>query len=720
MVNQLIEKIKEYNPKTDEDLIIKAYEYAKKAHKGQKRKSGEEYIIHPVHVALILTELEVDDQTICAALMHDVLEDTDISYEEMEEEFGKEITELVNGVTKLKNINFKSKTEGQSENIRKMILATSKDIRVIIIKLADRLHNMRTLEYMTRESQIRKARETMEIYVPFAHRLGINKIKSELEDLCFKFLDPNSYYEIEELVNKKSAEREEYIEKIIKKLSLKLDELGINHDISGRPKSLYSTYQKMISQNKSFEEIYDLMAIRVIVDTVKDCYSVLGQVHSMWTMMNNRFKDYISVPKPNLYQSLHTTVFADDGEIIEVQIRTWDMHRVAEFGIAAHWQYKEGKTKIDDFDKKVSWIRSLIEVGNETEDSQEYLETLKGDYFSDEVYVYTPNGDLLDLPKGSTPLDFAYLIHSEVGNSCVGAKVNSRIVPLDYQLVSGDVVEILTSKNSQGPSRDWLNNVKTSQAKQKIRQWFKKEKKHENIEYGRDILEKEIKKEGYNVEDLLRDEWINEIAKDRSYNKLDDLYAAIGFGTIQSSSIISSLKDKYRKAIIKEEKEIESNDTSNEMVSDRNNRPKSITVMGDDSDFEMRLAKCCNPVLGDKIVGFITRGHGISIHRANCENVLNNKHPERLIAVDWNTEEAESQDYLVKIMIIAFDKKGYLNDVTELVSQLGLNIAGVSAYKNKNMTYSIELVLEMKSIDEVESVIKKIKGMPDTLEVFRA
>lgn len=718
MIETLINEIRKYNKDTDEALIRRAYEYAKKAHKGQKRKSGEDYIIHPVNVALILTELQMDDATICAALMHDVLEDTEITYDQMKEEFGEEITELVNGVTKLKNINFKSKKEGQSENIRKMILATSKDIRVVIIKLADRIHNMRTLEYMTRSSQIAKATETLEVYVPFAHRLGMNKMKSELEDLCFKFIDPVTYLETAELVNKKRSEREVYINKIMKRLSDVLDDMHINHDISGRPKSLYSIYTKMQKQGKSFDELYDLTAIRVIVDTIKDCYYVLGQVHSMWTMMNHRFKDYISVPKTNLYQSLHTTVFADDGEIIEVQIRTWEMHRIAEYGIAAHWHYKEGKQRIDNFDKKVNWIRQMMEVGTHTKDSSEFMKTLKENFFSDEVYVYSPTGDLIDLPKGANPIDFAYRIHSAVGNKCVGAKINSKIVPLTYELKSGDVVEILTSKNSQGPSRDWLKIVKTSTARQKIRQWFKKEKREENIEMGRDLLEKEVRKDGYKFSEILREDWLDEIAQRNSFSDLEDMYAAIGYGTMQTFNIVQKLKEKYQESLKEEEKkELQENDNIEEKIPEKKtSKSDTVAVLGN-TDFQTRLSKCCNPVPGDEIVGFITRGRGISIHRKDCPNVVNNFDKNRMIEVSWN--DAKSSVYRVKIRILGYDHKGYLNQVTELISKCGLNIDGLSGNKNKDKTYTMEITVDIESKDDISNLINQIKKLSDTIEVYR-
>ena len=559
MLENLLAQMQQYNPNSDLSLIIKAYNFSENAHEGQIRKSGEKYFVHPVQVARILAELEMDDSTIVAGLLHDVIEDTKYGFEQVKKEFGEEIALLVEGVTKLESLTYETKEERHAESIRKMFLAMAKDIRVIIIKLADRLHNMRTLKFMNENKKKEKALETLEIYAPIAHRLGISKIKWELEDLALLHMDPEGYYELVEKVAKKRREREDYINQVIKQLNESLKSVQIQFEISGRPKHFYSIYRKMVYQHKSFDEIFDLIAVRIVVDNVKDCYGALGIVHTMWKPIPGRFKDYIAMPKPNMYQSLHTTVIGPQGEPFEIQIRTWEMHRIAEYGIAAHWKYKEGKAdEADeaDFDDKLRWLRQMLEWQRDMKDPKEFMESLKVDLFTNEVFVFTPKGDVIDLPAGSTPVDFAYKIHSAVGNSCIGAKVDGRIVPLDYKLKNGNIIEVLTSGHSNGPSRDWLKFVKSNQAKNRIRQWFKKERKEENIEKGREMLEKEARRHGYEVHGLLKQQWLNVLVKKLSLNNIEDLYAAVGYGGIMTSQIIPKLKEMHKQSQ-KEEKPLE-------------------------------------------------------------------------------------------------------------------------------------------------------------------
>lgn len=714
MLSKMIESIKSYNPNTDEALIRKAFEFAKDAHKGQLRNSGEEYFIHPAHVALILSTLHMDDATIIAGLMHDVLEDTEYTYEQMSEEFSEEIAVLVDGVTKLKKIKYKSKQENQVENLRKMVMAMANDIRVIIIKLADRLHNMRTLEYMTRQKQIEKATETLEIYAPLAHRLGISTIKSELEDLSLRYLEPDVYYELAGLINKKLEEREEYIKQIIEDLRARLQDLESVPEITGRPKSLYSIYKKMYQQDKTFDQLFDLTAIRIIVGTEMDCYKVLGAVHALWKPIPDRFKDYIAMPKPNMYRSLHNTVIGPKGETFEVQIRTWEMHRTAEFGIAAHWRYKEGTSKSDNFDQKLTWVRQLMEWQKDTTDSKEYMETLKGDFFNDEVYVFSPKGDVVNLPVGATPIDFAYRVHSAVGNSCVGAKINGRIVPLTYQLKNGNIVEILTSSNSSGPSRDWLNMAKSSQAKSKIKQWFKKEQRDQNIVQGRDALEKEVRKDGYRFNEILKDEWIQKIANRLSFNAVEDLYAAIGFGSVQLTQIVPKLKE-YHGEYYQVDQAIDVLRKDANLPS-HSNVKHGIRVQNVD-DLAVKFAKCCNPVPGDEIIGYITKGRGVSVHRADCNNITINADPDRLIDVYWdNTTESK---YQVEIQIISFDRSGYLSLVIQIINKQGFNVTGMNAKPNKDKTFTINFTIEIKDIAQLDPLMSAIRKLNDTIDIYR-
>ena len=718
-INQLITEIKSYNPDLDEALIRRSYAYAAEKHKDQKRNSGEPYIIHPLNTAFILAKLKMDDPTICAGLMHDVLEDTSVTKEEMEKEFGKEITSIVDGVTKLKKIQSKSKFENQADNYRKMVVAMANDIRVIIVKLADRLHNLRTLDYKTPQKQVEKARETIEIYVPIADRLGIAAVKAELEDLCLKYLEPEAYYGISELLNKKSEERKEDISQIEKVLAKKLDSLSIQYTITGRPKSIYSIYKKMYLQDKTFDQIFDVMGIRVIVNTVSDCYSVLGVVHTLWKPIPKRFKDYIAVPKPNMYQSLQTTVIGDKGETFEVQIRTWEMHKTAEYGIAAHWQYKEGKKKQDKFDQKLTWVRQLMEWQKTTTDSKEFLDTLKGDFFSDEVYVFSPKGDVVELPAGSTPIDFAYHVHTDVGNKCVGAKIDGRLVPLSTKLQNGNIIEVLTSQNSVGPSRDWLDFVQSSSAKSKIRQYFKHADREENISLGRDMVVQNLNKDGFKPNEVITDEAIQEVAEKMRFSSAEDLYAAVGFGSKSVASINTKLKEIYRARQTAEQihHDFRPEDYP-ENPFPHNDGETKVQVKGSNlSNLQIKFAQCCSPVPGDEIIGYITRGHGISVHRKDCINMINAKDRDRLIPVEWNkTKDAK---FYASLKIEALNRTGYLADLAQVISKMGINMIGVDAKPTRDQLAYIKLTVEIQDLNEVEELMKKIRSMTNTLSVFR-
>jgi guanosine-3',5'-bis(diphosphate) 3'-pyrophosphohydrolase len=696
--------------------IKEAYTFAENAHKSQLRSSGEPYIIHPLEVALILMDLGLDVDTIVAGLLHDVVEDTGVPVEELTVLFGAEVAGLVDGVTKLGKIAYKTKEEQQAENLRKMFLAMAKDIRVIIIKLADRLHNLRTLEYVDEEKQREKAYETLEIYAPLAHRLGIFKIKWELEDTSLRYIDPKGYYDLVERIAIKRREREEYIHEIIKTLKQKLDEMNIEVEIEGRPKHFYSIYRKMYMQHRDFDQIYDLLAIRVIVNTVKDCYAVLGVVHTMWKPIPGRFKDYIAVPKPNMYQSLHTTVIDTRGELFEIQIRTWDMHRTAEYGIAAHWKYKEGKKSSSEFDEKLAWLRQLLEWQSDFKDAREFMESLKIDLFTDEVFVFTPKGDVVDLRKGATPLDFAYAIHSDVGNRCVGAKVNGRIVPLDYVLQTGDIVEILTSSSSNGPSRDWLNIVKTSQAKNKIKQFFKRERREENIIKGKEMLEREARRQGYSLSQLLQKDWSETVWRKYGFNSAEDMYSALGYGGITTNQILFRLIDEYKKANKQSEEDLAEKETVKQQKI-RTVNDKGVKVKGIEN-LMVRFSKCCNPVPGDDIIGYITRGRGVSIHRVDCINL---KDPlvesHRLIEVNWVEEYKAS--FSSEIQILARDRQMLLADITKAMSDMKIAVTAVNARTTKNKQVVINVMIEINDIEQLKKVIKQIKKIDDVLDVFR-
>lgn len=711
MLDRLIDSIKKYNKNTNIELIEKAFNLAKEKHKGQVRNSGEEYIIHPVEVSIILASLEMDDETICAGLMHDVLEDTDYTKEEMESEFGKEITALVDGVTKLKNLKYKTKEETQIENIRKMVLAMANDIRVIIIKLADRLHNMRTLEYKTREKQIYTATETIEIYVPIAHRLGINTIKWELEDLCLRYLDPVSYYSVAQQIDQKRSEREKIIKIIINKLSAEISKLNFEFTITGRPKGIYSIYNKMKKQDTTIDNIFDLIAVRVIVDDINQCYAVLGIVHNMYKPIPGRFKDYIAMPKPNFYQSLHTTVIGEKGQVFEVQIRTKEMHKNAEFGIANHWQYKEGKKKASNFDNRLNWIRQLIEWGKDTS-AYEFMDSFKGDLFNDEVYVFTPKGDVIDLPSGATPIDFAYRVHSEVGNKTVGAKVNGKIVPLSYKLKTGDIISIMTSKNSTGPNLDWLEFVVSSHAKNKIKAFFKKENKDKYFEEGKDFIEKEIKRKGYEYTKNSLTDFIKFLIEKYNKNDEDDLYISIGNNTINKETISRLIDTVFHKV---DDKKIDNIDKS--IDSNSNHNLSDGIIIDNLTNLDVKFAKCCNPVPGDKVIGYITNGRGITIHRINCENVQNFQNKDRLIKVRWN-ENVESS-FPVVINIMAHDKAGYLAELSKGLSKAGFNIFAINTKNNGEGNVHIQLTIKIKSLDELDKIYKIARKNEGTYNVYR-
>ncbi|MFD2612609.1 RelA/SpoT family protein [Paenibacillus gansuensis] len=727
-IEQLIEKAAAYMKESDLNRIRDAYEFADQAHHGQVRKSGEPYILHPLAVADILVNMQMDVTSIIAALLHDVVEDTTVSLEAVRENFGNTCAMLVDGLTKLEKIQFKSKEEQQNENYRKMFVAMAQDIRVILIKLADRLHNMRTLKYQSEESQRRIAQETLDIFCPIAHRLGISAIKWEMEDIALRFLNPQQYYRIVNLMQKKRAEREQYISDIIDKIKEKLSEMGIEGDISGRPKHIYSIYTKMSVKAKQFNEIYDLLAIRIIVDNIKDCYATLGIIHTLWKPMPGRFKDYIAMPKANMYQSLHTTVIGPKGEPTEVQIRTWDMHQTAEYGIAAHWAYKEGTGgpagapgAAAPFDDKVAWFREIIELQNEARDASEFMESMKMDFFADAVFVFTPKGEVFELPAGSVPLDFAYRIHTEVGNRTIGAKVNGRIVPLDHKLKTGDIIEILTSKHSYGPSQDWIKIAQSSHAKTKIKQWFKKEKREENVIKGKEALERELKRLGIDPPTLLTDEKLLEAARKFNFNDIEDMLSAIGFNGITAAQVCTRLTEKLRKET-EEAQQIQLTSEIKEVKApgaERKSRPThGIRVDGIDN-LLVRFARCCNPVPGDDIIGYITRGRGVSVHRADCMNIPQGENEEvhRVIDVAWET--AVEANYSVEIEITGHDRRGFLNEVLQAVSESKTNISAVSGRTDRNKVAMIHMTILIRNTEHLQSVVEKIKRVQDVYSVQR-
>lgn len=714
MIEDLIKIIEKYMTKDEVAFVMKAYEYAKLMHKDQKRKSGEPYIIHPVNVAIILADLDMDVETIVSALLHDVVEDTPATYDDIKEMFSEDVAKIVDGVTKLNKLNYKSSEAFQAENLRKMILAMNNDIRVIIVKLADRLHNLRTLEYMNEEKRKQKAQETIEIYAPLAGRLGIFKIKWELEDLSLRYLDPEGYYDLVEKINKKRSEREKEINEIIKKISAELDKQDLHYDISGRPKNFYSIYKKMKGKSKSFESIYDLIAVRILVDTVKDCYAVLGIVHSMWKPLPGRFKDYIAMPKPNMYQSLHTTVISDTGEIFEIQIRTYEMHEVAEYGIAAHWKYKGGKTQGKDVDSKLDWLRQLLEWQKDLKDPKEFIDTLKIDFFDDEVFVFTPNGDVVDLPEGSTPVDFAYRVHTGVGNTCVGAKVDSRIVPLNYKLKNGNIVEVITQKSSSGPSRDWLKFVKSPRAKQKIKQWFKSKEKDISIEKGKELFDRETKKLGLDTNILDNEKIYQKLAKELSINSISDLFASIGYGNFKEKLVINKILN-IKNAI--ENVGLTKNEDDYLKSSSSKKDATGVRIDGLEG-MKIKFAKCCNPVPGDEIIGFVTRGYGVSVHRKDCTNIANYLDSDRCLEAEWDTEASDK--FLANVTIRAVDRTGILSEITAMAKEANVGIQSLSAKSNTISDIFIYLTFEVVGKDELDKMIQKLKTINGILDVYRA
>ncbi|APH16954.1 RelA/SpoT family protein [Clostridium sporogenes] len=720
MLEDLMIKIKDSFTEKEIEFIKKAYNFACNAHKEQKRISGEPYITHPEEVAIILFEMGMDVNTMIAGLMHDVVEDTQYTYEDVAKEFGNEVADLVNGVTKLGKIEYKTKEEQQADNVRKMLLAMTKDIRVILIKLADRLHNMRTLRFMPVEKQKEKAQETLDIYAPLAHRLGISKIKWELEDLSFRYINPNEYYFLVRKIAEKRAEREEHIKEIVSNLQQNLKKAGIESEIDGRPKHFYSIYKKMHNKNKNLDQIFDLTAVRILVDTVKDCYAALGIAHTVYKPIPGRFKDYIAMPKPNMYQSLHSTVMGVGGRPFEIQIRTYEMHKTAEYGIAAHWKYKEAVENSNNIDLKLTWLREMLDWQKETTDPEEFMQGFKIDLFSDEVFVFTPKGKVISLPNRATPVDFAYKIHTDIGHRCIGAKVNGKMVPLDYELKTGEIIEVLTSTTPKGPNLDWLSMVKSNQAKSKIRAWFKKEDKEENINKGKDILEKETKKQGYNFGELAKGEVLETVLKRYNMSSIEDMFAAVGIGALAASAVVLRFREQYLK---KNKPELNWNEVrdqiskSNKQKKKKSNSP-GIIVKGEDN-LLVRFAKCCNPVPGDKIIGYITKGRGISIHRTDCKNMeqLVEEDPTKIVEVSWG--KPKGGEYISELEVRAENTDGLLADIMLTINGSKTNLYAVNANPIKNDSVVVNIKLKISNIEDLKSVMKDIRKLKGVLEVYR-
>lgn len=742
LYKELIESIRKYHPSTDISLIEKAYKTAYNAHEGQVRKSGEAYIIHPLCVSIILAELELDKETIAAGLLHDVLEDTIMTEEEMRQEFGDEVLLLVDGVTKLQHLhltdnikNAKDKNadrlEMQAENLRKMFLAMAKDIRVIMIKLADRLHNMRTLKYQSREAQIRIARETQEIYCPIAQRLGISKIKVELEDLSLKYLDPEAYYDLVEKISVRKNIREQYVENLVKQVREEIDEAGIRAEISGRAKHFFSIYKKMVNQGKTIDQIYDLFAIRIIVDSIKDCYAALGIMHEKYKPVPGRFKDYIAMPKPNMYQSLHTTLIGPSGQPFEIQIRTFEMHRTAEYGIAAHWKYKEANNGVATTttvteEEKLSWLRQILEWQRDMSDNKEFMTLLKSDLdlFSDTVFCFTPSGDVKNLPTGSTPIDFAYSVHSAVGNKMVGAKVNGKLVPIDYVIQNGDRVEIITSQNSKGPSRDWLNIVRSTQAKNKINQWFRSELKEENILHGKEVILAYAKSKGINFPEINKPEYQEKIIRKYGFHDWKSCLATVGHGGLKESQIVNRMYEEYKKdhPVALTDQDVLNAVSENKQGETAKHSKSGIVVKGL-YDVAVHFSKCCSPVPGDEIVGFVTRGRGVSIHRTDCVNILHLSEIERarLIEAEWQAgaEKEEFGEYHADIKIFCHDRAGLLVDITRVFTEAEINISGIHSNTSKQGIASIEVAFQTKGREQITRIVEKIKQIESVIDIER-
>lgn len=721
---EVIDLCAKYMNDSSLEFIQRALDYATEAHKDQFRLSGEPYIIHPIQVAGILAELQLDPSTVATGFLHDVVEDTDRTLEDIRNEFSDVVAFLVDGVTKLGKLKFQSKQEALAENHRKMLLAMSKDLRVIIVKLADRLHNMRTMKFQRKEKQIEKSQEAIDIYAPLADRLGISSIKWELEDIALRYVNSEYYYSIVNQMDTKRTERENFIQETIDEIKVAVEELEIEADISGRPKHIYSIYRKMVDQRKEFDDIYDLLAIRVIVDSIKDCYAVLGAVHTQWKPMPGRFKDYIAMPKANMYQSIHTTVIGASGKPVEIQIRTKQMHMVAEYGVAAHWAYKEGKTsKVDEEDsinKQMTWFRDLVELQDDAKDASEFMDFVKEDLFKDQVYVFTPNGEVMELPTGSGPIDFAYHIHSEIGNKTIGAKVNGRIVALDYKLKNGDIVNILTNSNSNGPSRDWLKFTNTSKARNRIKRFFKLQDLEANSELGESILEKELKETGHSLKVLNNKKVEASLLERFNYNTLTDLFASIGLGEVSVSTIINFLDLKQEKA----EEEVLDNDTTISKEASNRQRQRTVhesgVVVEGADNLMIRLSKCCNPVPGDEIIGYITRGRGISVHRKDCPNLLaETELNDRLIDVKWDQEFQPTEEYITELFIIGFDRAGLINDVLHVVSHTVKSLLSVNGKRDKNSTATVSLKVAVSNTMQLDDLINKLKNIPDVYEVKR-
>lgn len=732
LYDKLIETIKIYHPSADLSMIEKAYSIAYEAHKDQYRKSGEPYIIHPLCVAIILAELELDKETIVAGILHDVVEDTICTIEELSVQFSDEIALLVDGVTKLTNLNYSAdKVELQAENLRKMFLAMAKDIRVILIKLADRLHNMRTLQYMKPEKQREKARETMDIYAPIAQRLGISKIKIELDDLSLKYLEPDVYRDLAEKIETKKSDREAFINKIVEEVTFHIKNANIEADIDGRVKHLFSIYRKMLNQGKTLEQIYDLFAVRIIVETVKDCYAALGIIHEMYKPIPGRFKDYIAMPKPNMYQSLHTTLIGPNGQPFEIQIRTYEMHRTAEYGIAAHWKYKEGgdgKNTKDNEEAKLTWLRQILEWQREMSDNKEFLSLLKSDLdlFSESVYCFTPSGDVKNLPTGSTPVDFAYSIHSAVGNKMVGARVNGKLVNINYEIQNGDRIEILTSQNSKGPSRDWLSQVKSTQAKNKINQWFKAQLKEDNIIRGKEMLISYCKTKSIVLSDLLKPEFMAECMTKYGFRDWDSVYAALGHGGLKEGQVINKLQECYAK---KHRKEITDERIMETVQEVKDNRPATIgkskggIVVEGIHDVAVRFSKCCSPVPGDEIIGFVTRGRGVSIHRTDCINIIQLPEEDRvrLIEAEWSvgTNKSGNELYTAEIKIYAKNRSGVLVDVSKTFTENKIEVTAMTVRTNKQGTATISVGFEIRGKEQLDLITGKLRNIEGVLDIER-